>query len=146
MRELNLVTPILIKIRERLPLLRILLKAIIFILLLLYSGIIKSHFQNGLKRFFQATNALLILFAAGLVGLGVHEFNEIGLVPVFILHAWNLGTWLPDQSTAGMLLKALLGYDSSPSLSQAGAYLGYFILLAVLVVLKRKKRGLQNEQ
>ena len=35
----------------------------------------------SLKRFFLVTNALLVLFAAGLVAHAVHEFNEAGLIP-----------------------------------------------------------------
>ena len=34
-----------------------------------------------LRRFFQVTGILLILFAAGLVAHGVHEFNEAGVIP-----------------------------------------------------------------
>jgi len=103
-----------------------------------------SH-RLSLKRFFQATNILLIFFAAGLVGLGIHEFNEIGVIPALIDHVWNVGMLLPDESYAGTLLKALLGYDSSPSLSQAGAYVGYFILLGILLIIRRKKGALQHE-
>jgi high-affinity iron transporter len=103
-----------------------------------------SH-RLGLQRFFQTTNILLVLFAAGLVGLGIHEFNEVGLIPAFIAHVWNLGALLPDESTPGQLLKALLGYDSSPSLSQTGAYLGYFALLGILMMIKRIK-GQNNKQ
>ena len=38
----------------------------------------------SLKRFFQVTNVLLILFAAGLVAHGIHEFNEAGIIPPII--------------------------------------------------------------
>ncbi len=38
----------------------------------------------SLKRFFLVTNVLLVLFAAGLVAHGVHEFNEAGLIPPLI--------------------------------------------------------------
>ena len=33
----------------------------------------------NLRRFFRTTGALLLLFAAGLIAKGVHEFNEVGL-------------------------------------------------------------------
>ena len=99
----------------------------------------------SLKRFFMATNILLTLFAAGMVGLSIREFNELGIVPVLVEHAWNLGALLPDESTLGQLLKALLGYDSSPSLAQVFAYLGYFALLVVLFLIKRKKRPDSSE-
>ena len=42
-----------------------------------------------LKRFFQVTNMLLILFAAGLVAHGIHGFNEAGIIPPIIDHVWD---------------------------------------------------------
>lgn len=87
----------------------------------------------SLKDFFQVTNILLVLFAAGLIGLGVGEFNEAGLIPAVVGHVWDLGFILSDQSPLGALLKALLGYNSAPSLTSVAAYLGYFGLLALLM-------------
>ena len=84
----------------------------------------------SLQRFFQATNVLLILFAAGLVAHGVHEFNEAGLIPAVVEHLWNADFILSEQSVPGQVLKALFGYNSSPSLTEVLAYLGYFALLA----------------
>ncbi|HEX9027818.1 MAG TPA: FTR1 family protein [Anaerolineales bacterium] len=87
----------------------------------------------SLKDFFQVTNVLLILFAAGLIGLGVGEFNEAGLIPAVIGHVWDLGFVLNDGSPLGALLKALFGYNSAPSLTSVVAYLGYFGLLGLLM-------------
>ncbi|MBA4383542.1 MAG: iron permease [Anaerolinea sp.] len=94
----------------------------------------------SLTHFFRATNFLLALFAAGLVGLGVHELNELGWVPAVIEHVWNLNSILPDQSTLGQLLKAMVGYKSSPSLSMVIGYFGYFVLLAVLLFFRTMKK------
>ena len=84
------------------------------------------------------------LFAAGLVGLGIHEFNELGWIPAIVEHVWDLSSILPDQSTIGQLLKALVGYNSSPSLSQVIAYFGYFVLLG-LINWARWQKSLENE-
>lgn len=92
----------------------------------------------SLAHFFQATNVLLALFAAGLVGLGIHEFNELGWIPAIVEHAWNLNAFLPDESTLGQLLRALVGYNSSPSLSQVIGYLGYFVVLWGILRAKRQ--------
>jgi high-affinity iron transporter len=70
-----------------------------------------------------------VLFAAGLVGLGIHELNELGWVPAVIEHVWNLNPILPEQSTLGQLLKAMVGYKSEPSLTMVIAYFGYYLLL-----------------
>lgn len=98
----------------------------------------------SLARFFQSTNVLLALFAAGLVGLGIHEFNELGWIPGIIEHMWNLNSFLPDQSTLGQLLKALVGYNSSPSLSQVIGYFGYFGVLAGIFWSKRQNSLVQG--
>lgn len=84
----------------------------------------------SLRGFFQVTNVLLILFAAGLVGLGVHELNEAGIIPGVIEHVYDINFILDDSSELGLLLKALFGYNGNPSLTEIIAYLGYFTILA----------------
>lgn len=83
----------------------------------------------NLRQFFRVTNVLLILFAAGLVAHGVHEFNEAGLIPPVIEHVWDTNPIIDEKSTAGEILKALLGYNGNPSLTEVLAYLSYFVLL-----------------
>jgi len=94
----------------------------------------------SLRQFFQYTNILLIVFAAGLVGLGVHEFNEAGWIPEIIQHVWDISFILPEKSTLGHLLRALVGYSSSPSLSQVIAYVGYWVTLMASLRLRRQPR------
>ena len=83
----------------------------------------------SLKNVFRVTNVFLALFAAGMVAHGVHEFIEIGLIPPLVAPVWNLNGLLPEQSSPGLFLKALFGYNGSPALSEVIAYLGYFLLL-----------------
>lgn len=97
-----------------------------------------------LTLFFQLSNVLLVMFAAGLVGLGIHEFNELGWIPEIVEHAWNLNSILPNQSTLGQLLKALVGYSSSPSLTQVIGYFGYFVVIAGIFLIKRQNPLLQS--
>lgn len=87
--------------------------------------------RMDLRRFFQITGALLILFAAGLVAYGVHEFNEVGWIPALIEHVWDTNSILNESSTLGQLLKALFGYNGNPSLTEVLAYIGYFAGIAV---------------
>ncbi len=63
----------------------------------------------SLRGFFGATNVLLIIFAAGLVGLGIHEFNEAGVILSVIEHVWDMNGILSDKSEVGLLLKTLIG-------------------------------------
>ena len=85
-----------------------------------------------LRRFFQVTGFLLILFAAGLIAHGVHEFNEVGWIPSVIEHIWNLDAIISETSLLGQLLKTLFGYSSSPSLTEMIAYFTYLIVVIVL--------------
>ena len=78
-----------------------------------------------LRKFFQVTGILLILFAAGLVAHGVHEFNEVGWIPAIIEHVYDINTILDESSIAGQLLKTLFGYNGNPSLTEIIAYIIY---------------------
>jgi high-affinity iron transporter len=88
-----------------------------------------------LRRFFQVTGILLILFAAGLVAHGVHEFNEVGWIPAVIEHVWDVNMILDENSIAGLLLKTLFGYNGNPSLTEM---ITYFIYIAVVSVFWRR--------
>ena len=80
-----------------------------------------------LRRFFQVTGILLILFAAGLVATGIHEFNEVGWIPEIVGHVWDLTPVLSETSLPGQVLKTLFGYNASPSLSSVFSYIFYFV-------------------
>ena len=82
-----------------------------------------------LRRFFQVTGILLILFAAGLVAHGIHEFNEAGLIPSVIEPLWDINYILPENSIIGQMLKALFGYNGNPSLTEVAAYITYFLII-----------------
>jgi high-affinity iron transporter len=84
-----------------------------------------------LRRFFQVTGILLILFAAGLVAHGVHEFNEVGWIPAVIEHVWDVNPILDETSLIGQLLRTLFGYNGNPSLTEIIAYFAYLIVVSI---------------
>jgi len=84
-----------------------------------------------LRKFFQVTGILLILFAAGLVAHGVHEFNEVGWIPAVVEHVWDVNMILDENSLAGQLLKTLFGYNGNPSLTEIIAYFAYIATVFV---------------
>lgn len=110
--------------------------------LLLGWSIFASLVKLDLRRFFQVTGFLLILFAAGLVAHGVHEFNEIGLIPPVIEHIWNANAFLPAESILGQFMKALFGYNPTPSLTEILAYGAY--IAAVLTALRKTPQMVQQ--
>lgn len=83
----------------------------------------------NVRRFFQVTSILLILFAAGLAAHGIHEFNEAGLIPAIIEHVWDINHILDEDSAVGVTLKALFGYNGNPSLTEILGYLGYYVAI-----------------
>lgn len=89
----------------------------------------KTTIKLDLRKFFLVTGMLLILFAAGLVAHGVHEFNELGWIPAIIDPLWDMNIILDENSNTGLLLKALFGYNGNPSLSEVLAYVGYFLAI-----------------
>lgn len=99
---------------------------------LLGYGLFASLVRLDLRRFFQVTSILLILFAAGLVAHGVHEFNEVGWIPGVVEHVWDVNFLLPESSPAGQIMTALFGYNANPSLTEAVAYGLYFGLLTLI--------------
>jgi len=100
-----------------------------------------STMKLSLRGFFVATNILLIVFAAGLVGLGIHEFNEAGVIPSIIEHVWDVNRILSDKSEVGLLLKALIGYNGNPSLTEVAAYIAYLVALITIMVIQKKKQS-----
>src|SRR5574339_388926 len=78
-----------------------------------------------LRRFFQVTGILLILFAAGLIAHSVHEFNEAGWIHAIVEHVWDVNMVISQTSLLGQLLQTLFGYNSTPSLTEAFAYFAY---------------------
>jgi high-affinity iron transporter len=102
---------------------------------LLYESAIKLN----LRRFFQFTSVVLILFAAGLVGHAVHEFNELGWIPSVVEQVYDLNHIVPETTLFGQFLRALFGYNANPSLTEMLAYIGYFIVVfGLLWYLNRK--------
>ena len=102
----------------------------------------------NLKRFFNITSVLLILFAAGLVAHGVHEFEEAGILNPIIEHVWDINTavnidgsysLMHENGYIGSILKGLFGYNGNPSLLEVTSYLLY--LTVVLIVWRRIDKG-----
>ena len=101
---------------------------------ILYRG---TH-RLPLKAFFTAMSVLLIVMAAGLLSGGIHEFQELHMLPVGIEQVWSLKGILNEEGTMGSLLKAVFGYTDSPNLVQVVVYLLYLVG-AFIAYLKPRK-------
>lgn len=97
--------------------------------ILLGWSLFASLLKLDLRRFFQVTGVLLIIFAAGLFAHGVRELVEAGWLPALVEQVWDLNFLLHEDSTVGSLLGALFGYNGNPSLIEVLAYLAYFVAI-----------------
>ncbi len=79
------------------------------------------------RRFFRVTGTLIILFAAGLVAKGIHEFQEVGMLPIVLEPVWDLGVLDPDTNLLARFARSLFGWRPDPSLLMVVGYFGYLI-------------------
>lgn len=94
---------------------------------ILFKGIVRVP----LKAFFTFTGVLLILFAAGLFAHGIHEFQEAGVLPIYIEHLWDVNSVIDEKGSFGSIMKGLFGYNGNPSLLEAGGYVLYLVLISL---------------
>ncbi|MDP3765592.1 MAG: FTR1 family protein [Nanoarchaeota archaeon] len=124
------------------------LLGIIAAIILGYAMFIWSKKIN-IKVFFNVTSILLILFAAGLVAHGIHEFEEAKLLNPIIEHVWDVNPAAPlaekgiypslhENGIVGSFLKGMFGYNGNPSLLEVLSYFGYLI---VIFLVYRKIEG-----
>ncbi len=88
-------------------------------------SIYKGSSRLNLRTFFNATSLVLIVFAAGLLAHGIHEFIEAGIIPPLVEPIWDINHILPEKETFGLFLKAIFGYNGNPALLEVIAYLVY---------------------
>lgn len=86
----------------------------------------------NIKKFFNITSMLLILFAAGLVAYGIHELQEAEIIPTVIEHIWDINPVINENGYIGSILKGLFGYNGNPSLIEVLSYLIYLIFVFML--------------
>lgn len=86
----------------------------------------------NLKKLFNVSSILLILFAAGLVAHGIHEFEEAGIVSGIVSPLFDINPILNEKGLVGSFLKGLFGYNGNPSLLEVIAYVSYLGLIFYL--------------
>lgn len=96
-----------------------------------------AMFQYSLKinivRLLKISGAVLLLFAAGLVAHGVHEFQEATILPLFSFDPLiNISHVLDNSSLFGSLLRTLFGYTAKPTLLELVSYGSYVFFIFIL--------------
>jgi high-affinity iron transporter len=109
---------------------------------LLSAFMFRGIYSLDMSKFFKYTSILLILFSAGMVATGVHELNEAGIIPSVVEHVWDInppvnpdGSYplLHENGAIGSILRSLIGYNGSPSLTEVVAYVGYWVILGIFI-------------
>lgn len=103
---------------------------------LLFRGLLRID----LNKLFLVTEILLILFAAGLLAHGVHEFQEAGILPIFVKHIWDVnppvtieGEYpiLHENGFIGSIAKGLFGWNGNPNLLEVLAWIFYIVFISL---------------
>ena len=101
-------------------------------------GLYRGARVINLRTFFQWTGIALIFIAAGLLSYGVHEFIEAGWITIGTGTAFDISAILPHEPDAGALgvvgsiLRALVGYTSTPEWITFLSWLGYIVVVLYL--------------
>ncbi len=87
--------------------------------------------QRGLVRvnlgtFFQWTSAILIVVAAGILAYGIHEFQEVGVLPAGA-PIYDATAWLGKDTVIGAFLYGLISYRANPSALELIIWAGYLV-------------------
>lgn len=124
----------------------------------------KGTMRVPLKTFFKVTGAFIILIAAGLLVQGISMLQDLKIIGSVMPHVYDITWFMPEHpidhehfvrdtgqepilsGDVGIFLKALFGYSSMPSLEEVLAYIGYFIVIYLLVKTRHGKKEEKNEQ
>ncbi|CAI8763381.1 iron permease [Bacillus pseudomycoides] len=122
----------------------------------------KGTMRISLKVFFKVTGAFIVLIAAGLLVQGISMLQDLKILGSVMPHVYDITWLLPehpidyahylrDHGTApllsgdiGIFLKAFLGYSSMPSLEEVLVYIGYFVVLYMLIIFKKPVKKKQT--
>lgn len=99
----------------------------------LYFGLLKIP----VRHFFSATNALLVLLAAGLASSAAGKLVQADVLPTLVDQLWDSSWLLTDQSVVGNMMHVLVGYTAQPSGIQMVFYAATVALLLLGMRLSR---------
>ncbi len=102
--------------------------------LLVTGGLFTATIKLPVFKAFQATTILLILFAAGLAGRGVHEFIAAGLIPEYL--KITLSFLPPSGHFIGDLIKAIFGWARTMDFVQLVVYGAYIFFMRWYMISK----------
>ncbi len=100
--------------------------------MLLVYALMKGAKNIPLKAFFKYTGLLILIIAGGLFGSAVSMMQASELLPVFVPIVYDISFVLDDKGLFGTFLRALFGYNSSPTLLHLISWFLYMITAIIL--------------
>lgn len=91
------------------------LLGLILSIVLVYA-LMKGAKNIPIKSFFKYTGLLILIIAGGLFGSAISMMQASDLIPIFVPVVYDISYILDDRGVFGTFLRALFGYNSSPSL------------------------------
>jgi high-affinity iron transporter len=104
---------------------------------LLYRGAVRIN----LARFFTWTGAFLIVVAAGVLGYGMHDLQEAGILPGLGSLAFDVSSHVAEGSWYGALLKGVFNFSPQTTWLQAAAWTAYLVVTLSLFLRGVRRRG-----
>jgi high-affinity iron transporter len=83
------------------------------------------------QRLFAITHVLILLLAGSLASQLAKTANQADWISGFGEHAWDISSWLSNDSALGMVLHGVLGFDASPTQLQLLLYLATTVLIGI---------------
>ncbi len=102
---------------------------------LLYRGAVKLN----MARFFSITGALLVFVAAGILGYGVHDLQEAGVLPGSNALAFDVSAAVPAESWYGTLLKGVFNFSPQTTWLQAAVWVLYVGVVLTLFLRPQRR-------
>lgn len=107
----------------------------LIISILLVYLLMKGSKNIPLKAFFKYTGLLILIIAGGLFGSAISMMQASELIPTFIPIVYDISNILDDRSIFGTFLRALFGYNSSPSFMHL---ISWFIYMSTALYLWKR--------
>ncbi|HEX4685460.1 MAG TPA: iron uptake transporter permease EfeU [Nocardioides sp.] len=104
---------------------------------LLYRGAVKIN----LAKFFAWTGAFLIVVAAGVLGYGLHDLQEAGVLPGLNNLAFDVSGTIDEGSWYGTVLKGVFNFSPQTTWLQAVAWTLYLVVTMSLFLRGVRRRG-----
>ncbi|MFG2133570.1 iron uptake transporter permease EfeU [Streptomyces sp. NPDC048751] len=97
-------------------------------------GLYRRVLHLDLTRFFTVTGVALVVIAAGVLGYGVRDLQEGGVLPGATAYAFDLSSRVDPGSWYATLLSGTLNVTPQMTWFQVGAHGGYLVVVMALFV------------